>query len=489
MSTGPDRVAAIQHEVQNRVFELPVVALDPKRRFRLDDLQPDRGVERRARQFRDIRHQGRHIVRPGRSRLAAREGQHPPGQIGAAPDRVARRVEIAVPGLRHVVAGKLYSVFDGAQQVVEVMRDPAGQLPKCVEPRRALGLLPVALELAHIVQQHDRLHILGGPRGDRRAGHLEIARHLAIPDDDERIADRLAPCSADEGVRGPGQGFHVVHAACRDQVGPVGTGPEHLRRKDRPRPCVVGNDGAALVQSQNTALRRFQNRVQTRVQRRDPTGVARLGPLRRHEGQGDQKVAKEERPDQGHDERRDAQPVAVEFRAQGGVELQLDVDQIGHRVLIRQAHRRVDHAGRGPAGVKPVDLVQHGVILGQRRPQIFALDRDSDLCAQFVQSVEQLHRRLIVGPRRFAVAPDIRTQNVVLEIVDEAAVADGPLQPADDPRHFAGDQFHVGFGIENGAVKRDGPDGEDQDDQNRDRAGPDLAAGRQHRAGRTPPCH
>ena len=84
----------------------------------------------------------------GLQRLPARERQQLAGQLAARVDGVRDRVDVALPALLRQVRPpqQIDGGADHGEQIVEVVRDAAGELPERFEPlamlQRFLGLLP-----------------------------------------------------------------------------------------------------------------------------------------------------------------------------------------------------------------------------------------------------------------------------------------------------------------------------------------------------------
>lgn len=142
------RVARIDAQVQERALELGRVDQRGPQPAGGDDLERDLRADRAPDQFLHADHQPVHVGRLGVEGLPAREGEQAMGEGGGAAGRGLRGVEIAVdvgeaalaqPGLE-----QLHRAHDAGQQIVEVVRQAAGELADRLHllrlPQRLLGL-------------------------------------------------------------------------------------------------------------------------------------------------------------------------------------------------------------------------------------------------------------------------------------------------------------------------------------------------------------
>ena len=156
------RIARIDRDIEQRRFELAGVGQAGRagRRIHVD---PDMLVERAAQHVGQRMQQRIDVDRARLQQLAAREGEQLAGEFGAAPARPrGGRDEL----LRTVFAGEqrqflehLQIALDDGQQVVEIVRDAAGQLAHAFEPLRVVQRLFAARALqAGREQRRQRLH-------------------------------------------------------------------------------------------------------------------------------------------------------------------------------------------------------------------------------------------------------------------------------------------------------------------------------------------
>ena len=123
-------VAGVQGEVQQRALDLRRVGHGGPQARRVHDADLDVLAQRPLQQVRHVGQQRGEVDRHGRERLLARERQQLLGQRGAALGRPDRPIEPRQHGavrLQHGV-GHFQIAQDDRQQVVEVVRDAAGQL-------------------------------------------------------------------------------------------------------------------------------------------------------------------------------------------------------------------------------------------------------------------------------------------------------------------------------------------------------------------------
>ncbi len=160
------RVARVQDEVEKRQLEL--VAVDERHRQAVGQLDPhlDRRPDGLLQKRHHAAHEGADVGRRDVQLLPAGEGEQALGQRGAAagalqrPVDQPRRLRIAV----EVPAQEVEVAEHGHQQVVEVVGDPAGQLPHRLH---LLGLAELDLRAlalpAFLENRLVRLRQLGRP--------------------------------------------------------------------------------------------------------------------------------------------------------------------------------------------------------------------------------------------------------------------------------------------------------------------------------------
>ena len=141
------RLARVQGQAHQDLLELAAVGLDVPQPLVAVDLEVDLVAERALQEQLDaLDHapQGEHL---GRAGLAAREQQQPPRQLGGAPRGGDDLVDVAgrARAVVELLAHERRVVGDHRQQVVEVVRDAAGELADRLEP---LGLAQPRLQPA-----------------------------------------------------------------------------------------------------------------------------------------------------------------------------------------------------------------------------------------------------------------------------------------------------------------------------------------------------
>jgi hypothetical protein len=228
------RVARIDRQVQQRHLDLVGVghhAVDPGR-----DLVAQRhgGTDRGRHQFADAAEQGVDRHRAQVQALVAREGQQLAGELGAAAAGVARDLG----ALLHLLVARqhqdqVHIALHDVQQVVEVVRDAAGQAPDRFHLLQLGDGLQRALALDDFLGQ--AVVGLGQRAGaflDARfqclvelhqlvlAGAQVLGGALAL---DQHVACLvLAPACAQCRAGGTDQGLHVQRAFELDHVAEVG---------------------------------------------------------------------------------------------------------------------------------------------------------------------------------------------------------------------------------------------------------------------------
>ena len=152
------RVARIDREIENRQLEL--IGIDPRRRQSLRNVKPQRDA-RPQRALEQIAHaldQPTQIDRHRAQILLARERQQPLGQRSAALGALHRAIDQPMQTriVRQALAQQVEIAHHRHQQIVEVMRDAAGELPD------RLHLLRLAQLLLRLFAGRDFLHQVGG---------------------------------------------------------------------------------------------------------------------------------------------------------------------------------------------------------------------------------------------------------------------------------------------------------------------------------------
>ena len=170
-------VARIGRHVDQRRLELAGIGIDEAGLGRQlhDDL--DRRSEQRGEHVAQRLHALADVEHFGLQGLAPREGQQLRGQLGGARDRVRDRSDVALPPLLAQLrpVQQVDRGADHGQEIVEVVRDAAGELAQRLQPlavlERLLGLAPLC---------GFELEMLGAPEGEGeqdeqqcRGGHAE----------------------------------------------------------------------------------------------------------------------------------------------------------------------------------------------------------------------------------------------------------------------------------------------------------------------------
>ncbi len=149
-----DRVARIDHQVQHGGLELGRVGIRRRQAWLDLDVEIDLLAERAAEQGGALADAFADIDLFDQQRLPAREGEQAGGELGAALGRGLDAGEIALRPLvgPEPAAEQREVADDDGEQVVEIMRDAAGELPDGFEPLRvgepAFDALPLGLVAA-----------------------------------------------------------------------------------------------------------------------------------------------------------------------------------------------------------------------------------------------------------------------------------------------------------------------------------------------------
>ena len=198
-------IACVDRDVEQRRLELARVGEHLEARRRHLDVDPDALVERAAEQVGE-REQHRSDVDGGRlQHLPARERKQLAGEVGA-PTRGARsRLDefacLLVGSERRQVAEHLQVALDDGEQVVEIVRDPAGELADALEPlrmaQRFLGLRALQAAGEQIGQRLEETHLV-------------VAEEAACTRADDQDADGAAASRERHAERAPEARFEVA---------------------------------------------------------------------------------------------------------------------------------------------------------------------------------------------------------------------------------------------------------------------------------------
>ena len=228
-------VAGVDREVEDGVLELVRVDQGVQRRAGQAQVDADRLAQRAREQVRHVVDQRTDLHRGRRERLPAREGEEPPDQLGTAPRRLQRRIdELRARTAAHALLQRGQVADDDGEQVVEVMREPAGEL--------AHGL--------HLLRLHQRglARLLFGDvdrhheEADRRAFAIEFGDDHAARMDDAAVgalacvfvADLLARAGAVEMRADLFEGLETEH------INEVAPGDRVLGEPEPLRVALVG---------------------------------------------------------------------------------------------------------------------------------------------------------------------------------------------------------------------------------------------------------
>ena len=152
------RVARVDREVEDRKLEL--VGVDPRRRQPFRNIQPQRDArpERALEQIAHALDQRAQIDRHRAQILLARERQQPLRQRGAALGALQRAVDQPMQPriVGHALAQQIEIAHHRHQQIVEIMRDAAGELAD------RFHLLRLPQLLLGLFARGDFLHQIGG---------------------------------------------------------------------------------------------------------------------------------------------------------------------------------------------------------------------------------------------------------------------------------------------------------------------------------------
>ena len=224
------RVARIDRQVEQGHFHLVAVGHDAGAWRRDGEVQADAGTERGGDEFLHAFEEQLHVERAQVEGLVAREGQQLAGELGAALAGAARHLGAAFGHLvlRHQ-QDQVHAALHHVEQVVEVVRDAAGQAPDRLHLLQLHHRLLHPLALDHFVHQavvglgqcarafldarferlvqvHQRFLALA----QAGRGALAVGEHVAR-------AVLAAPCAQGRG-HGAAQGLGVQGALEQDHV-------------------------------------------------------------------------------------------------------------------------------------------------------------------------------------------------------------------------------------------------------------------------------
>ncbi len=204
-AAGGHRVAGVHGQVHEHLLDLRGIRLDPAERPRHVDVElhvlAERPPEDRAQaleQVGDVDGRARnHLVAAEHEQLAGEPRRAVRGALDLLGVR-AQRVGVVEP-----VHQEARVALDHREEVVEVVRDPAGELPDALEALRLAELSLEALPLRHVAAvQHDApevgvLELSGGLRLDLEPRAVGGA-HAPL----DRGAGRAVECNVGEEVLG-----------------------------------------------------------------------------------------------------------------------------------------------------------------------------------------------------------------------------------------------------------------------------------------------
>ena len=175
-------VPRVHGHVDDGGFELAGVGVDEARLFRAKDDDLDARTDQGADHFAQRLHASPDLEHLRLQGLPPREGQQLRGQLGGAGHRIRDRLDIAQPPrLRQVgPPQQVHRSADHREQIVEVMRDAAGELAQRLQPlavlERFLGhppLLGLEIKMARPAQGQPQQG--KQQRGGRRAEDQMLA--------------------------------------------------------------------------------------------------------------------------------------------------------------------------------------------------------------------------------------------------------------------------------------------------------------------------
>ncbi|MNS68183.1 hypothetical protein D3C72_1014570 [compost metagenome] len=250
-------VARVDGDVQQRRFELARVGAHGGAGVVGVDLDLDALVERAAQHVGERVQHLPHVDRVGLQHLAPREGQQLARELGAAPAGARggghELLRVAVGRELRQLFEHLQVALDDGEQVVEVVRDAAGELAHALQAlrvvQRLLGLhaLQAGGEQAGHRFEKANLLVAEAPRG--RGAHRQHAGHAAP------VGQRHGQCADQAGLEVSGRHgeaalFAVVRdhdgAALREHVAGLRVGPVGDAQAD----AFVGDQAHAAGQAE-----------------------------------------------------------------------------------------------------------------------------------------------------------------------------------------------------------------------------------------------
>ena len=270
-AAGLHRVAGVDAQVEQRILQLRRIDPGGPQRVVAPHFQHHRRAYGAADQLLHSVDQPAHVDRLGIERLPARERQQPVGEGGRPADRLLPQGDVAPgpfgaarsePGLQHLQAGP-----DGGQQVVEIVRDAAGELADRLHllalaqllfgPAQRFGL---RLDLRHVAAGRDQYAVAraGAPRDpavaavpvqvavlDHRNARVGRQGLGAGPAERDVVGmDQVEQRAADEFGLGPAQ--HPFPGRVGGQDLAVEAGHQHQVVRQLPEAVAVGGPGLHL---------------------------------------------------------------------------------------------------------------------------------------------------------------------------------------------------------------------------------------------------
>ena len=177
------RVARVDRDVEQRGFELARIGQHDRAVRRDGDLDRDALVERAPQHVGERMQQGADVERIRLQHLAPRKGQQLARQLGAAPGGARRGADellaVRVVGERGKLLEHLQIALDDGEQVVEVVRDAAGQLADAFEPLRVaqvlLRLRPLQAGGQKVAERLEKAHLVVAERPVLARAHRQHA--------------------------------------------------------------------------------------------------------------------------------------------------------------------------------------------------------------------------------------------------------------------------------------------------------------------------
>ena len=227
------RILGVEHEVEQRAFELMGVGLDDQVTFGRRGQQRDAAGQRATDQLGHAQHQLIDVDGTRIHRLLPREGEQALDQFGAATGGLERRIDVLLDqcAVRQAIAQSRQIAHDDGQHVVEVVGQTAGELPDRLEllrlRQREMGapllgdihrMDVAALHLAvgtNVGQQRAACIDGGAGRRDQRifVGHLlagQRAPYVLLDQREHGGPDHLANRPVDDALGGPAEPARVA---------------------------------------------------------------------------------------------------------------------------------------------------------------------------------------------------------------------------------------------------------------------------------------